>query len=170
VETHVERVISGEITVPAGLDEVWQAWTTEAGICSFFAPRAHLDLRPGGAYEPLFDLDAPPGQQGAEGMLVLAIQPQQMLSFTWNAPPELPSVRGHMTHVVIRLFPLGDRSTKVTLQHDGWGSGGEWDKAYDYFVRAWLQIVLPRLKYRFTVGPLDWDNPPGVPELAGLID
>jgi uncharacterized protein YndB with AHSA1/START domain len=166
LDTPQERVISGEITIPASLDEVWRAWTTESGVCSFFAPRAHLDLRPGGAYEPLFDLDAPPGLQGAEGMQVLAVQPQQMLSFTWNAPPELPSVRGQLTHVVVRLFPLGDRSTKVKLIHDGWGSGGEWDQAYDYFLRAWLQIVLPRLKYRFTIAPLDWANPPGVVELA----
>ncbi len=170
MDTALNRAILGEIIIPAGLDEVWQAWTTEAGVCSFFAPRAHIDLRPGGAYELLFDLEARPGDQGAEGMHLLAIQPKQMLSFTWNAPPELPTVRGHMTHVVVRLFPLGDQSTKVNLIHDGWGNGGEWDLAYDYFVRAWLKIVLPRLKYRFTVGPLDWKHPPGIADLAGLLD
>jgi hypothetical protein len=101
-------------------------------------------------------------------MHLLAIQPKQLLSFTWNAPPELPSVRGQMTHVAIRFYPLGEDSTKVTLLHDGWGRGGEWDQAYDYFERAWLKLVLPRLKYRFSVDPLDWDNPPGVAELAGI--
>ena len=168
--TALERAIEGEITIPAGLEEVWQAWTTETGVCSFFAPRARIDLRPGGAYELLFDLEEQPGKQGGEGMHFLAIQPKQMLSFTWNAPPELPTVRGQMTHVMIRLVPLGDQSTRVSLIHNGWGSGGEWDLAYDYFVRAWLKLVLPRLKYRFVVGPLDWDKPPGVADLAGLLD
>jgi uncharacterized protein YndB with AHSA1/START domain len=163
----LDRAIFGEIIIPASLDEAWQAWTSEAGVCSFFAPLARIDLCPGGAYELLFDLEAQPGQQGGEGMRLLAIQPKQMLSFTWNAPPELPCVRGQMTHVVIRFVPLGDQSTKVTLHHDGWGSGGEWDLVYEYFVRAWLKIVLPRLKYRFTVGPLDWEHPPGVADLAG---
>jgi len=114
----------------------------------------------------LFDLDEQPGKQGGEGMHLLAIQPKQMLSFTWNAPPELPTVRGEMTHVVVRLFPLGDHSTKVTLQHDGWGSGDEWDLALEYFERAWKKIVLPRLKYRFAVGPIDWQRPPTAQELA----
>lgn len=170
MNTPLDRFISGEIIVPASLDEVWQAWTSEAGVRAFFAPRARIDLRPGGAYELLFDLEAQPGDQGGEGMHLLAIQPMQMLSFTWNAPPELLSVRGQMTHVVIRLYPLGEKSTQVTLQHDGWGGGGEWDQAYEYFARAWLKIVLPRLKYRFTVGPLDWDHPPGVADLAGFVD
>jgi uncharacterized protein YndB with AHSA1/START domain len=166
----LDRAITGEIILPASLDEVWQAWTTEAGVCSFFAPRACIDLRPGGACELLFDLESPPGEQGGEGIRLLAVLPRQMLSFTWNAPPELPSVRNQMTHVVVRFVPLGDRSTKVSLKHDGWGSSVEWDLAYDYFARAWLQIVLPRLKYRFIAGPLDWDKPPGVADLAGLID
>ena len=112
----------------------------------------------------LFDLDAEPGKQGGEGMMVLAIQPQRMLGFTWNAPPHLPNVRNQMTHVIIRLHPLSPDQTKVTLRHDGWGEGGEWDSAYEYFEKAWKKIVLPRLKHRFDVGPIDWDSPPDLGE------
>jgi uncharacterized protein YndB with AHSA1/START domain len=166
METGFDRAIFAEMTVPASLEAVWQAWTTEAGACTFFAPRARIELFPGGAYEMFFNLDAPPGKQGSEGMHLLAIQPPQMLSFTWNAPPELPTVRGQMTHVVIRLAPLGEKSTQVILRHDGWGSGGEWEQAHEYFERAWLKIVLPRLRYRFTVGPVDWQRPPSAQELA----
>ena len=25
---------------------------------------------------------------------------------------------------------------------------------------AWKDVVLPRLKYRFSVGPVNWENPP----------
>ncbi len=42
------------------------------------------------------------------------------------------------------------------------------DEAYDYLVRAWSDIVLPRLKYRFEKGPVDWNNPPSQVELKGL--
>ena len=44
----------------------------------------------------------------------------------------------------------------VTLTHDGWGVGEEWDQAFDYFTNAWRDIVLPRLKRRFALGPIDW--------------
>lgn len=158
--TTPDRVIRAETVVEAGLAAVWNAWTTPEGICSFFAPACNVELKPHGPYEILFNLEEAPGLQGGEGMLVLAVQPPHMLSFTWNAPPTLPTVRGQMTHVVVRLAALSDTQTQVTLQHDGWGQGGEWEQAFDYFNRAWSAVVLPRLQYRFAVGPVDWDNPP----------
>ena len=33
--------------------------------------------------------------------------------------------------------------------------GGEWDKAYDYFSKAW-PYLLGNLKKRFESGPTDW--------------
>jgi uncharacterized protein YndB with AHSA1/START domain len=155
-----ERVIRGQVVVPAPVHEVWQAWTTEEGAESFFAPECHIDLRPGGAYEMLFVPDAPPGSRGGEGNVILAVQPLQMLAFTWNAPPSLPEVRDQRTHVVVRLSDAGAGSTRVTLRHDGWGQGGEWDTAFGYFTRAWNDVVLPRLVHRFEHGPVDWSNPP----------
>lgn len=156
----LERAIVGEVVVPALLAQVWRAWTTEEGAESFFAPRCHIELRPGGAYEILFVPDAEPGRRGAEGMRVMAVQPPRMLAFTWNAPHSLPAVRDQMTHVVIRLSEAGPGQTRVALRHDGWGEGGEWDQAFQYFTRAWNDVVLPRLKYRFEQGPVDWRNPP----------
>lgn len=155
-----ERTITLEITIPASRTMVWQAWTTEEGARTFFAPACKIDLKPGGAYEMYFNLDAPIGEQGGEGMILLALQPEHMLSFTWNAPPDLPSVRGQMTHVTINLDVIDPKKTRVTLKHDGWGQGGKWDQAFDYFSRAWAEVVLPRLKYRFQTGPIDWENPP----------
>lgn len=156
------KQIDFQIEIPAPINEVWKAWTTEEGAKTFFAPKCKIDLKPGGAYEMLFNLDAPPGEQGGEGMIVLAVQPEKMLSFTWNAPPNLPAVRGEMTHVVINLEEKGPKETLVHLHHDGWGEGGEWDQAFDYFTRAWGEIVLPRLKYRFEEGPIDWEDPPAL--------
>lgn len=157
-----EKVIVGQITVPAPVDQVWDAWTTEEGAQTFFARKCKIILEPGGAYEMLFDLDAEVGNQGGEGMVVLAVQPKRMLAFTWNAPPHLPTVRGQMTHVTVRMRPIGPDETSVALRHDGWGEGGEWEEAYQYFVRAWLEVVLPRLKYRFENGPIDWNEPPAL--------
>jgi uncharacterized protein YndB with AHSA1/START domain len=161
-----EKSIFGEIVVNAKLQEVWDAWTTEAGITSFFAPECNIDLRPDGAYEIFFNPDAPPGERGGEGLRILSVQPLKMFSFTWNAPPTLPEVRGQRTHVILR-FHQEDDAVRVTLVHDGWGTGGEWDKAYEYFQAAWSEVVLPRLRYRFEHGPIDWDDPPSVEMMAG---
>lgn len=157
---NLDRVIREEVIIPAGVDAVWDAWTTSDGITSFFAPACNIDLRVDGSYEILFDPKAEPGHRGAEGVRILALQPKNMLAFTWNAPLHMPKVRKQWTHVVVRFEPVGEASTKVTLSHDGWGEGSEWDEAFAYFTRAWNDVVLPRLKHRFTVGPVDWDNPP----------
>lgn len=161
-----ERAISGEVFINANLTEAWNAWTTEEGIKSFFAPDCKIDIKPGGFYEIYFDPDAPEGERGGEGLRVLAVQPEKMLSFTWNAPPSLPEVRHQHTCVVLRFYAIED-GTKITLYHCGWGSDGEWDQAFEYFQRAWLAIVLPRLAYRFQRGAIDWSDPPGIDELTG---
>jgi uncharacterized protein YndB with AHSA1/START domain len=143
-----DRVISGEVVVNAPVPDVWAVWTTVEGVRSFFGADARIDLRVGGAYEILFDLDAEPGKQGGEGVTILAVEPEKMLSFTWNAPPHLPEARAQHTHVVLRFFDEHG-GTRVTMRHDGWGEGGEWDEAFAYFQRAWLEIVLPNLVKRF---------------------
>jgi len=157
---NTDRLVFEEAVVEANVSDVWQAWTTREGVLSFFASACNIDVRVDGPYEMLFNLAAEPGSQGGEGVKILAIQPEKMLSFTWNAPPQLPDVRFQHTHVVVRFEPLSELQTRVTLRHDGWGEGGQWDQAFDYFSKAWGRAILPRLQYRFSVGPVDWDNPP----------
>jgi uncharacterized protein YndB with AHSA1/START domain len=150
-----ERSIDKEIVLAATPEQAWQAWTTREGITGFFAPDARIEPRVGGAFEIYINPYAEPGLKGADDMRFLALQPPRMLSFTWNAPPNLPEARQQRTVVVVRFQPVGERETRVTLHHTGWGDGGEWDQAFAYFDRAWGN-VLANLKKRFETGPVDW--------------
>ena len=150
-----ERAIDREVLVQAKVDAVWQAWTTSEGIKTFFAPDANVDLRVDGPFEIFINPYAKPGLKGADGMRIIGFQKERMLSFTWNAPPHLPEARANRTIVILRFEPAGENQTIVTLHHVGWGDGGEWDKAYDYFSKAW-PVVLGNLQKRFTAGPVDW--------------
>ena len=152
-----ERAIDKEVVVAAPIESVWQAWTTRAGIRTFFAPDAEIDARVGGAFHIHINPYAEPGMKGADDMRYMALQPPTMLSFDWNAPPSLPEARRQRTFVVVRLADVDGRSTRVTLHHTGWGTGGEWDKTYAYFDRAWGN-VLGNLKKRFESGPVDWTD------------
>ena len=150
-----ERAIEAQVVVAAPIEKVWQAWTTPAGIQSFFAPEAEVDPRVGGAFHIHMDPLAEPGMKGADEMRFMALQRPSMLSFDWNAPPSLPEARAQRTFVVVRLAAIDPGSTRVTLHHTGWGAGGEWDKTYAYFDRAW-PVVLGKLKTSFETGPFDW--------------
>ena len=150
-----DRTLVKTVTVKAPVDAVWGAWTTTEGVKTFFAPDARVEPRPGGAFEIFFNPYAKPGLKGADGMMVLAVQEKKMLSFTWNAPPQLPEAREQRTSVVVRMKPAGEGQTEVRLVHAGWGEGGQWDKAFDYFDKAWGR-VLANLEKRFVDGPVDW--------------
>jgi uncharacterized protein YndB with AHSA1/START domain len=150
-----ERAIDKSVEVPASLDQAWDAWTTREGIVSFFAPDAKVEARPDGAFQIYFDPEGPQGAKGADDMRYLALQPKKMLSFDWNAPPHLAEARAQRTFVVVRFEPLGEKLTRVSLHHTGWGEGGQWDQAHTYFDRAW-GVVLAGLKKRFENGPQDW--------------
>jgi uncharacterized protein YndB with AHSA1/START domain len=92
VETHLaaaEKAIDREVIVNAPVQKVWQAWTTTEGIRTFFAPDAHVELRVDGPFEIFINPYAPPGEKGADGMKIIGFQNERMLSFTWNAPPDL---------------------------------------------------------------------------------
>jgi uncharacterized protein YndB with AHSA1/START domain len=150
-----ERAIDKQVVVTAPIEAVWEAWTSKAGIESFFAPEAEVEARVGGAFHIHMDPYAVPGMKGADDMRYMALQPPTMLSFDWNAPPSLPEARRQRTFVVVRLAAVDGQSTRVTLHHTGWGDGGEWDKTFVYFDKAW-GYVLGNLKKRYEVGPQDW--------------
>jgi len=152
------RAIRKTVTVDAPVNDVWEAWTTDDGARTFFGRDARIELRPGGAYEIYFDPDAPEGDRGSEGCKVLAYRKPQFLVFSWNAPPEIPSLRKGRakTRVEVRLEPVADH-TDVSLTHSGWGTGADWDETFGYFERSW-DVVLGRLKGRFDEGPFDWST------------
>ncbi len=150
-----ERMITKEVIVKAPLPQVWDAWTTTEGIKTFFAPDGHVEAHPDGPFQIYINPYAEPGMKGADDMRVLAVQRFRMLSFTWNAPPSLPEARKQRTVVILRFDAPNANETHVTLTHVGWGDGGEWDKTYAYFDKAW-EKVLGNLQTRFATGPIDW--------------
>jgi uncharacterized protein YndB with AHSA1/START domain len=151
-----ERQISKEVVVKAPVAAVFQAWSTSEGVASFFGPEAKVEPRSGGLYEVYMNPYAAPGMKGADDMRVMAIQPDRMISFTWNAPPHLAETRAQRTLVIVRTLPEGEGQTRVRLTHVGWGDGGQWDQTYAYFDRAWGN-VLANLQKRFAEGkPIDW--------------
>jgi len=158
-----EKQLEFTFTVNASPEDVYEAWTTAEGVKSFFAPECKVALEKYGDYHILFFPDAARGSRGAEDEIVLAYEKNKMFSFTWGFPPSLPELRAtQKTVVLLRFTEIENGRTQVHFLQSGWGDGEDWQKGFDYFVDAWGNVVLARLRYRFDVGPVNWDNMPDI--------
>jgi uncharacterized protein YndB with AHSA1/START domain len=144
----VAPAIHKDVLVEAPPSEVWAAWTTSAGIKGFLGADSKIDARVDGPYEIYFSSDAKPGERGSEGCRVLALTPERRLTFEWNAPPTIPTIRPQHHVVQVSLEPEGD-GTRVRLDALGYGVGPDWAATRAYFDNAW-GMVLGALEKRFT--------------------
>jgi len=143
VKTKNNKIIKKTRVVNCSIDTVWWKWTTHEGLLTFFGPDNKIALKLDGAFEIYFLMDNPKGLRGSEGCKIISYVPKEMMSFTWNAPPEYPEIRNHKhkTWVVVSFKPVDKNNTEVTLKHLGWLTGKEWDKVYNYFDAAWLTVL-----------------------------
>lgn len=147
-----ERMLVKEATVRGTVDDVWAAWTTPAGIASFFSPDCRIELTPGGPYELYMGMSEPDasGLRGSEGCRVLSFIPRAMLAFEWNFPPAVPTLRNARakTFVVLRFDAAGEERVCVRFAQLGWQEGEDWDAGYAYFDKAWGKVLASLVKAR----------------------
>jgi uncharacterized protein YndB with AHSA1/START domain len=134
------RSFSIEADVSAPREEVWLAWTSAEQVGAWWGPpKLNIDFRIGCAFEILFNMDIEEGLQGSEGCVYLGYVPNEMISFTWNAPPHLVLRKEH-TWVVITFAP-SEHGTTVKLTHTGFLTGPDWDDYVEYFQSAWAYVL-----------------------------
>lgn len=122
--------------------DLFQKWTTREGLKSFFGADNKVELKLHGAYEIYFLLDAPEGSRGSENCKILSYIPDEMLSFTWNAPPHLEARNTDLfTFVVVNFDEITETKTMVTIRHLGWPEDERFLPVYDYFDQAWEYVI-----------------------------
>lgn len=157
------NIIGYSFRVNASIDRVWHKLTTTVGIKSFFSPNASIEWIPGGKFEIYFDMDQPVGQRGSEQMIILSMEEESSLSFTWNNPIQMVALRHQRTVVTFELEAL-DQGTQIIFTNTGYGKNEAWEKSLTYFRHAWGSIVLPRLIYALEEEVIDWEAPQDVSE------
>ena len=125
---------------PFDNQSLWDCWTTEAGLKSFFSQNLKVAFHVNGPFEIFFLMDQPAGFRGSESCTILAIEPPARLAFSWNAPPVFKHCRGQHTTVDLRFRKLDANTTELTLVHRGWGQSEEWDAVFAYFQNAWTRV------------------------------
>ena len=119
---------------------IFELWTTNEGVKKFFGLDADVENKPGGKYFVYFD--SQDRSLSSEGAKILRYEQPKFLSFEWHGKPEMVemNVRPFPTWVEVQ-FEKVDSGTHITLDHYGFGEGGTWNEAYEFFSAAWPNVL-----------------------------
>ena len=142
VNSYCMNAIRIEISAPASLDRVWDAWTKSDQITKWFSPDARVNAKVGGPFELFFD-PRDHGHQCTKGCVFTLIEPQKELRFTWKGPDQFAELMNKLASLTsVRVaFHSEKESTRVVVEHSGWGEGEDWVQARDWHQHAWEEAL-----------------------------
>ncbi len=127
-----------EFELDAGIDEVWEAFTTTKGIQSWVTPLADIDFRVGGKWRANYNAEGELGDATTIENTILAYDPMRMLSLKATRFPEgFPFVEAAKdTWSVFYFSPVSKSRTKITVVGLGYTDGEQSQKMRSFFAEA----------------------------------
>ena len=132
-----------QVTIPLPIPMIYTALTEPAGLVQWLCASAEASREVGGPYRLTF---REPVAFESPGEVVRAT-PDVDIGFRWYAPAPFDRLMNGppaATQVYVRLQESPE-GIDVTLEHEGWGSGEEWEDARSWHFHFWDER-LTRLK------------------------
>jgi uncharacterized protein YndB with AHSA1/START domain len=144
-------VIVTEAVVPAPLSEVWQAFTTRAGIESWMVGTGDIDLRIGGLLRTSYQKGADLDGDTAIHQVILSLDPQRMLSYRVVKPPKGFPFADQIgsTWTVVYFEVIDGMHTRVTARMFGYTEDPQSQKMRAFFEtgnQATMNALLKRFQ------------------------
>jgi uncharacterized protein YndB with AHSA1/START domain len=145
-----DRPLVHEALITAPLDQVWAAYTTKAGLESWMAAHAEIELKIGGTMKTCHDPKGTVDDAKAIDNTILSYEPGHMLSFKVRKPPQGFPFPNAITNMwtIIYFEAQGERVTRVRGVCLGFGNDEESRKMREFFNRG-NAVTLERLQRRF---------------------
>jgi uncharacterized protein YndB with AHSA1/START domain len=141
-----------EVTVNGPIDQVWAAYTTKAGLESWMAPHADVELKVGGYMKVQYGSQGTTDDAKAIVNTILSYEPMRMYSFKVAKAPEgfpFPTAIKSMW-TVLYFEAQGEKATRVRGVCLGFTDDDESRKMREFFNRG-NTITLQKLQKRFEV-------------------
>ena len=150
IPTKASDSIVTEGVVSAPVTAVWNAWATTAGLKSWLAPHAEIDLRIDGLMRSNYDPRGSLGDSGTIENRVLAYEPERMLSIKVAKAPEKFPFRSKIGDMwtVLYFQPTSDGKTTIRIVGMGFGLDVESQKMKEFFKEG-NAYTLAQLQKRF---------------------
>ena len=131
-------VVVTEGVVNAPIADVWNAWTTRAGMESWMVGKTDFELTVGAVYRTSYDKQSTLDDDRTIHQQLLAYDPGRMLTIRTVKPPKgfpFPDAIGK-TWTVIYLEPVGSSQTRVVARMFGFTADEESQKMRAFFERG----------------------------------
>ena len=136
-----EQALRQSLIVDLPLSETWAMFTSEAGVSSWMAPVAQVDLRSGGAIRTNYDACAAIGDAGTITLEIVNILPERFLLLHTDLSGNQSSwmndairARGPDMTNLIEFEPVGEDRTRITSWGLGYGTGEDWEQVTRFFI------------------------------------
>ncbi len=127
--------IVAEGVVAAPVATVWNAWTTSAGLRTWLAPHADIDLRVDGIMRSNYNPNETLGDPGTIENRVLSFEPERMLSIKVSKAPEAFPFKNRIDDMwtVLYFQSTKDGKTMLRIVGMGFGTDEESQKMKEFF-------------------------------------
>ncbi|MGD6878543.1 SRPBCC family protein [Bacillus infantis] len=134
--------IKTDIIIQAEKSLIWKAWTESDRMTEWFAPEAVIEPEAGGRFELYFN-PSDKSSMNTKGCKILCILEEEKLMFEWKGPDAFADLMNddhNLTYVTVELEDIPE-GVHILLIHDGWGESGQWDRAKQWHMAAWDQML-----------------------------
>ena len=127
-----------EFEIDAGIEAVWEAFTTTTGIQSWVSPLADIDFKVGGKWRANYNTEGELGDSTTIENTILAYDPMRMISLKATGFPEgFEFVEAAKeTWTVFYFSPVSTLRTKITVVGLGYTDSEQSQKMRSFFDEA----------------------------------
>ena len=134
-----EKVLRLECVLPITLTDAWKLFTIDEKLKKWIAPLAHIELKAGGYIITNYDKSKSLTDSSSIKLPITSFIDNEILvlkvvlndNFVKNVRESDANLQE-----VIQFIKVDDKNTKIISSMIGWGTGTDWDKAYDYFAKG----------------------------------
>jgi len=149
----MEKIILIKEEIDCNISTAFNFFTKNEFLENWLTEKADVNPKQGGKYELFWE---PKNREinSTIGCKITGIENDKYLSFNWKGPVDFESfmnISDPLTHVIVFFSPneTDPNKTCIYLFHTGWRNDSEWQKARNYFEKAWIK-ALQGLKEKIT--------------------
>ncbi len=139
VTQYGEKVLQFSVIIPVDKTEAWKLFTTEAGLKTWIAPVAAINMKTGGQIRTNYDKTKTADDSSSIHLGIINYLEYDLMTIKVNLNNGFAAnVKENDQNLqeIIQFTDAGNGKTKLVSSMVGWGQGEEWNKAYAFFEKG----------------------------------